>query len=84
MSHHEKGREQEDAYKRQRVIHNPIPTSLFCSLLVCVETYTLYLFTLFPQLKHQKLQKSSDNLLVFLSQSQSHCVGVDVEWTNVH
>ena len=36
MSRHEKEGEQEDAYiPRQKIIDNPIPTSLFSSLFMC-------------------------------------------------
>ena len=48
-----------------------------------VET-SLYLFRFLPQLQNQELQKSFHNVLVFLGQSQSHSVSIDVEGTNIH
>ena len=39
MSLHEKGGEQEDAHTKQKLIHNPIPTSLFVVCL-CKHTFS--------------------------------------------
>ena len=78
MSSHEKERKQEDASPRHKLIHNPIPTSLFLSSPQCISCSQFNVKIFFLCLMHSQQTNKIQNRDVGMGLWMSLCLGVGI------